>query len=350
MNIRSLARYAPVATAVVLLMLVRTADVQPASGGGIVSVTVHGVSLEGNLSGEPADRNVMIYLPPSYDTNSGQRYPVVYLLHGFLLSNSYWTRGAGGSLIDVAMALAGSFVDVEAAMARNLERGTGREMILVMPDARTDYGGSMYSTSITTGDWERFIAEDLVGYVDANYRTLASRENRGIAGHSMGGYGALRIGMKHPDVFSSLYSLSACCLIYEQAAFDYDEDTGGEIERVIRAVAAAWSPNPADPPEFFDRPGEDGVDDELIAAKWAANSPLAIVDQYVPNLRRYNAIALDVGSEDTLKDSNEQFAGMLEAYDLAPVFEVYEGDHVDRIDERFGQRVIPFFSESLSFD
>ena len=81
-----------------------------------------------------------------------------------------------------------------------------------MPNAYTLHKGSMYSNSPTTGDWERFVAEDLVAYMDGHYRTLANRMSRGLAGHSMGGYGALRIGMKRPDVFFSLYIMSACCL------------------------------------------------------------------------------------------------------------------------------------------
>src|SRR5678809_1349750 len=81
------------------------------------------------------------------------------------------------------------------------------------PDAFTKYSGSMYSSSPTTGDWEAYIAEDLVGYVDSHYRTIANRMSRGLGGHSMGGYGTIRIGMKRPDVFSSLYIMSACCLM-----------------------------------------------------------------------------------------------------------------------------------------
>jgi S-formylglutathione hydrolase FrmB len=225
-------------------------------------------------------------------------------------------------------------------------------MIIVMTDARTRYFGSMYSTSVTIGDWERFIAEDVVGYVDQNYRTLARRESRGIAGHSMGGYGAVRIGMKRPDVFSSLYSLSACCLINDPAIFAESGANLGNlfVATVSRAAAAAWSPNPANAPEYFDRPGEDDVDEAMIAAKWAANSPLAMIDQYVSNLRRYTAIALDVGSEDELRSSNEQLAGVLEAYELGPEFEIYQGDHADRIAERIEERVIPFFSQHLVFE
>src|SRR5262249_46219004 len=96
------------------------------------------------------------------------------------------------------------------------EKGIGadkKEMILVAPDAFSLQNGSFYSNSATTGDWETFIAKELVGYVDSHYRTIANRASRGLAGHSMGGYGTFRIGMQHPEVFSALYPMSACCMI-----------------------------------------------------------------------------------------------------------------------------------------
>ena len=99
------------------------------------------------------------------------------------------------------------------AADKDIAAGTMREMILVNPDAFTKYSGSMYSSSPTTGDWESYIADDLVSYVDKHYRTIANRMSRGLGGHSMGGYGTIRIGMKRPDVFSSLYIMSACCLM-----------------------------------------------------------------------------------------------------------------------------------------
>lgn len=338
---------------VVSLAFIRSADAQRLESAQLISLTVHGESLANNLSGESPDRDVKVYLPPSYEIDRTRRYPVVFLLHGYLVSNTYWTSGSGGSIVDLVMAIGGApMIDIATAMGRTIASGNGREMILVMPDARTRYAGSMYSTSVTIGDWEGFIAEDLVGYMDQNFRTLARRESRGIAGHSMGGYGAIRIGMKRPDVFSSIYSLSACCLMYDEAAFvDSDDDTMF-VDMVIRSVAAAWSPNPEDPPEYFDRPGEEGVDELLIAAKWAANSPLAMVDQYIRNLRRYRAIALDVGSQDdeSIKGQNEEFARVLAAYELGANFEMYEGDHTNRIAERMERNVIPFFSQYLDFD
>src|SRR5881392_635548 len=98
-----------------------------------------------------------------------------------------------------------------SALVARVAQGAN-EMIVVVPDSKTLHNGSMYSSSVTTGDFERYISHDVVAYIDSHYRTIASRKSRGLVGHSMGGYGASRIGMKHPDVFGSLYIMSPCCL------------------------------------------------------------------------------------------------------------------------------------------
>jgi S-formylglutathione hydrolase FrmB len=361
------------AAALVALGSATAAD--QAAKGRVETVKVHGKALEGNLSGEPADREVSIYLPPSYDRDRSKRYPVVILLHGYSLTNKYWVGGSGQGF--------GS-IDVPGAMDRDIATAKSREMILVMPDGNSKYDGSMYSSSVTSGDWESFVAEDLVAYVDGHYRTLANRASRGLAGHSMGGYGTIRIGMKRPDVFSSLYLLSSCCLMNDPAAFarrpappatpptppsgqpgpasgpnarpsmPNGESAGNAPARrgfanVVNAEAAAWSPNPTNPPTYFDLPGAEGVDAALVAQKWAANSPLVMVDQYVTNLKRYSGIGMDVGLQDTLLASNEQLAKRLEAYGLPLAFETYEGDHVNHIADRVEQRVLPYFSQHLGF-
>ena len=115
-----------------------------AAKGRVETVKVHGKALEGNLSGEPADREVSIYLPPSYDRDRSKRYPVVILLHGYSLTNKYWVGGTGQGF--------GS-IDVPGAMDRDIAATKSREMILVMPDGNSKYDGSMYSSSVTSGDW-----------------------------------------------------------------------------------------------------------------------------------------------------------------------------------------------------
>jgi S-formylglutathione hydrolase FrmB len=277
-------------------------------------------------------------------------------------------------------------------------------MILVNPDAYTIYNGSMYSSSVTIGDWESFIADDLVSYVDSHYRTIANRDSRGLGGHSMGGYGTIRIGMKRPDVFSSMYIMSACCLLNNPrlpaaagqgargatpapttaptaaatpaspapptaptaapaagqrgaapagaaAAPGAGNRGGGRggFTNTASAEAAAWSANPNNAPKFFDEPVKDGQLQPLIVAKWLANSPLAMFDQYVTNLKKYKAIAGEVGLQDTLRNSNAQLDQMMTDLGLAHTFETYQGDHTNRVPERIETRVLPFFSNNLSF-
>ena len=165
--------------------------------GSFEKIKVHGKSLEGNLEGDSPDRDVLIYLPPSYASSPNRRYPVVYFLHGYgARAETYWNS-----------------LSVPAAADAAVTDGSSREMILVLPDAHTIYDGSMFSSSLTTGDWESFVAEDLVAYIDGHYRTIANRSARGLAGHSMGGYGTVRIGMKRSDAFSVLYAMSSCCLM-----------------------------------------------------------------------------------------------------------------------------------------
>src|SRR5438552_8326339 len=158
-------------------------------------VKIHGAALEGNLEGDAVDRDAIVFLPPTYAIQKTRRYPVVYALHGYSIGAEQWSKE-----IHVPQT-------IEGAIALGAQ-----EMIVVLPDSKTAHNGSMYSSSVTTGDFEHYVARDVVAYIDAHYRTIPNRISRGLVGHSMGGYGASRIGMKHPDVFGSLYIMSPCCL------------------------------------------------------------------------------------------------------------------------------------------
>ena len=117
----------------------------------------------------------------------------------------------------------------------------------------------------------------------------------------------------------------------------------------MSAQAAAWSPNPANPPQYFDLPTKDGQVQPLVAAKWAANSPLAMVSQYVPNLKQYRAIVMDVGDKDFLNAANVDLDKELTRLGVAHVFEQYEGDHGNRVASRFQNNLLTFFSQQLKF-
>lgn len=309
-------------------------------------VRIHGPALEGNLEGNAVERDTFVFLPPSYSQDKSRRYPVVYALHGYSIGAEQWTGE-----IHVPQTVEGAFA-----------QGAG-EMIVVLPDSRTAHNGSMYSSSLTTGDFERFIARDLVSYVDAHYRTIPERTSRGLVGHSMGGYGATRIGMKHADVFGSLYVMSPCCLAprgtgpasadLEKAALGMKAPSDSAslpfFPRAQLATASAWSPNPKKPPLFLDLPTKDGTPQPDILAKWAANAPLAFVDQYVGDLRQYRAIAIDVGDQDGLRADAGRLHEVLETYGIANSFEVYPGTHTSQVADRFQNHVLPFFSRTLRF-
>jgi enterochelin esterase-like enzyme len=308
-------------------------------------IKVHGAALEGNLEGDAADRDVFVFLPPSYTQEKSRRYPVVYALHGYSIGAEQWTHE-----IQVPQTIEGAF-------AQN-----AKEMIVVLPDSKTLHNGSMYSSSVTTGDFEQFIARDLVAYIDAHYRTISNRQSRGLVGHSMGGYGATRIGMKHSDVFGSLYIMSPCCLSprppvspeiaksLEAAKTPADSASLPFFARATLASAAAWSPNPKNPPLYLDLPTKEGAAQPDVLAKWAANAPLAFTDQYIGGLRRYRSISLDVGDQDGLRVDTAKLHGILDEYGIANSFEVYSGTHTSKVADRFQNHVMPFFSQNLCFE
>jgi enterochelin esterase-like enzyme len=320
--------------------------------GAVHRIKVHGKSLEGNLAGDSPDRDVTVYLPSGYDASRTRRYPVIYMLHGFTDDDERW------------MGLRPHWINLPLVLDKAFAAGATRDMILVMPNAYTRFQGSMYSSSVTTGDWESFVARELVAYVDSHYRTFPEAASRGLAGHSMGGYGALRIGMKYPDVFSSVYALSPCCLApnmdmqqnpkaMERAlairTFD-DVEQADFGTKAIMASAAAWSPNPKNPPLFLDLPWKDGQFQPLVAAKWAANSPLAMIDQYIPNLRRLRAIAFDAGDKDAgIAAGIRVLDQILASYGIAHGFEIYPGTHTSNVADRIRDKMMPFFSRNLSF-
>ncbi len=310
-------------------------------------IKIHGASLEGNLEGEEVDRDALVFLPPGYKASKSRRYPVVYALHGYSIGAEQWSKE-----IHVPQTIEGAFA-----------KG-GQESIVVLPDSKTVYNGSMYSSSVTTGDFENYVARDVVAYMDSHYRTIPKRASRGLVGHSMGGYGASRIGMKHSDVFGSLYIMSPCCMSARGSGGGRGAPGGrggnpealAEVKTPIEAaklpglaiqlaIAAAWSPNPKKPPLYFDMPFGDSQQDVLN--KWAANAPLVFVHQYIGNLKQYKAIAIDVGDQDGLRVDAGKFHEILDSYGVSNTFEIYPGTHTSAVAIRFQNFVMPFFGKNL---
>ncbi|NVK48472.1 MAG: esterase [Cyclobacteriaceae bacterium] len=312
-------------------------------------IKIHSQALEGNLIGDPAERDVTVYLPPSYSSNPEKRFPVLYMLHGFTDTDSQWFGWED------------HWINLQDVIEQSLAEGLSKEMIVVMPNAYNRFKGSMYASSATIGDWETFVTQELVSYIDKNYRTIADRNSRGLAGHSMGGYGTLRLGMKNPDIYAAIYALSPCCMDgaastnpelmkkLESLTPDQLAETSF-FEIAALATSAAFAPNPQNPPLYLDLPAKDGEPREDVINKIIANRTLNYVDQYVLKLKKLKAIAIDAGLQDRgISEATKKLHELLESYEIPHFYESYEGDHLNRIAERIQTKALPFFSEHLRF-
>ena len=324
---------------------------QPAPGGRVVIDSLYSEALE-NDYGESPTRAVSVYLPPGYDEGEA-RYPVIYYLHGFL--NDHTLSPQMIEVLDYA-----------------IEAGKIPPFILVVADNRTGIDGSFYSNSALFGNWETFMAQDLVAYTDTKYRSLADRDSRGVTGHSMGGYGALKLAMRYPETYSSVYALSpgALTVVGEYGPNSNTYRELAEIEtmdaimrsyfpKVIVAFGRAWSPNPDKPPFYVDIPFE-YVGDSLVVHpevldKWYAEMPVHMIDDHLTDLQSLKAIAMDWGRNagDRFVRQCEMFSQRLENVGIEHQAEEYIGTHTSGIftrDGRVPSDMLPFFADQLVFE
>lgn len=330
--------------------------------GRLVADTVRGEALADNLLGDPIDQPIEVYLPPGYAASPDRRYPTLYLLHGFGGTTTDWTGPGYG-------------MTIQGMMDSLVHTGAIREMIVVVPSGRNRYMGSFYMNSPVTGSWGDYVARDLVGHVDARYRSIPRAESRGIAGHSMGGFGAIWLGMHHPDVFSAVYALSPGVLAlgedlgpenpawWSLSRFDRPAqlDSAYRAEDVypmiLMALAAVFSPNPDRPPFYVDLPYTIlrgmAVPREPALSRWETRVPLALIEEFRDNLVSLRGLWIDYGFDDEffhIPPTTLAFSRKLAEYGVPHVFEVYQGDHRDRMPARIGDRVLPFFSSTLMFE
>lgn len=331
----------------------------PAGDGEIVGVTVPAPALAGNLLGDPAEQPAAIYLPPGY-RESTRRYPVLYLLHGIGDSPDVWVEGAYQGM------------EIRATLDSLIGADAIQPMIVVMPNGTNRYVGSYYEDSPVSGDWRTFIARDLVEYVDAHYRTIAHAESRGIAGHSMGGYGSIVVAMHHPGLVSAVWAMNPCCLaMVEDLEFENPAVRGAlRIETLedfdaalaardfypvaVIALASVFSPRPDLPPLYVDLPFRE-EDDRLVPAepaysRWRAAVPAARARAHREALAGLRALRVDTAFTDEfghIPPAARMFADTLAVLEVPHVFEMYEGDHRNRIRERVTELVLPWFSRLL---
>jgi S-formylglutathione hydrolase FrmB len=278
---------------------------------GTVTVLRHESEiLKNNPLGDPAARELYVYLPPGYESETEKRYPVVYNLVGF--------TGRGKMLLNDS-AFTPNFAE---RLDRLIAEGKIKPLIAVLPDCFTYYGGSQYINSSATGRYEDYLIEEIVPFVDENFRTINDRNSRAVMGKSSGGYGAVIMAMRHADVFGLACSTSGdmyfeyCYLPDMPKAFramrgdpkrlvekfwDEEAKKGKDDFAALNAIgmSASYSPNPQSPIGFdlpFDlTTGELRAD---VWERWRAHDPVNLVEKYAENLRSLKLLFIDAGVKD----------------------------------------------------
>ena len=324
-------------------------------------------SLQKNRAGEDPLRQLSIYLPQDYE-NENQRYPVIYVLHGY--------GGTDQEMMKV-------WIDFKLLLDEAIKSGKMRPMIVVAPNSTTRMQGSFYTNSAESGNWADYIGKDVVQYMDENFRTIPNRGSRGLCGHSMGGNGALKVGMLYADTFSAVYALSPAVLNWhgdfmlsnpgfkrisqlnnEEAILKGLEESGqtgefnGFFAAVFTAMARVYSPNISNTDLGADFPvsyqGDSAVYNSEVISKWEAEFPYYMIDDYLPQLRSLTALKIDWGRNEDFSHipyTSLEFSKKLESYSIKHFAEEYIGDHgnmLDGFEGRIFNELLPFFNTYLT--
>lgn len=329
-------------------------------GQGLKGTVIHerflAPSIVGNPAGEDAMRRLTIYLPPGY-YQSKQHYPVIYFLHGMY--------GEDSATMDD--------LEINNLLDTAINSKHIKPVIFVLPNSFTKYKGSFYTNSILTGKWADYIARDVINYIDKNYRTIANKESRGICGASMGGNGALKMGMLYPDVFSCIYANTPATLNWSDGintsleAFRIisearnDSDIFNNVSATIMVdLARTYSPDLNKPPFYADMPAyyiaDNLIIDTSVVNKWTQNFATSMIDSHLTALRSLKAIKIDWGRNDAGRHvpvTCLQFSKKLEWYGINHFAEEYLGghaEHLEGIDGRIYTEILPFFDAYLNFE
>ncbi len=313
--------------------------------------------LSENKIGLDLKRQIKIYLPPNYSTST-KSYPVVYFLHNMFWSNDQMF--ADGKVVSL--------------MDRAIANGDIQEFIMVVPDYRSATTGSLYANSPISGRWIDHTIQEVIPFIDKNFRTIPDRSSRAVVGEFMGGRGALVMAMTHPDYFSVVYALHPVAtgmgeLPWKNLNISWDkfydakkfpDPTFDGISQIFISVCQAFLPNPNRPPlycDFFMEPvnGVPTVHVENMKKAQAGFTIDFMLANHYQNLKRMKAIAFDWARFDpnyAHVDSNREFSRKLVDFGIEHEAEEYSGALFTKTwtdDGRFYLRVLPFLARHLNF-
>ncbi len=317
--------------------------------------------LAGNPLGDPHEREVLVYLPPSYGQNAGQRYPLLMILpsyasgHRTLTNYRVWEP------------------NVFERYERLLAREEVPEAILVVPDTMTRFGGSQFIDSEATGKYQSYVVDEVLPFVDGRYRTEPVSARRAVVGHSSGGYGALRLGIDRPEAFSvygshagdSLFEVSvrpsftsaAITLGHAGGVARFLERFerrgprgGGDFEAILTiATATCYAPDMGAPFPHAALPFDlaTGLPIEDVWTRWLAHDPVRLLDARPDAMTEARFVFLDAGDRDEhgLQFGARRLAEQLRARAVHVMHEEFEGTH--RGTSYRYERSLPLLLEAL---
>jgi hypothetical protein len=306
--------------------------------------TVNSSLLRGNPLGDPHERPLWVYVPPGYDDDGGERYPAVYVIQGYTGHLSMWANRTP---------FRQPFVETADAVFA----GGAPGCVVVYVDAWTAYGGSQFVDSPGTGRYHSYLCDEVVPWVDANYRTIPDRGSRAITGKSSGGFGAMITPMLRPDLFGALATHAGDAL-YElsyvpdfgkavRALRDYDQDihawwadfrtrpafTKPEDPALLMllGVSACFSAGEDGTPELPFDPAT-GVLRPEVWQRWLDWDPVRMVPAHAETMRSLRAVWIDAGTSDEyfLDLGAEAFRAEVAKAGLPPErmhFELFDAGH-----------------------
>ena len=324
--------------------------------GTVVTLQHKSRILENNPLGDKFIRDVIVYLPPDYEETN--KYPTVYALAGF--------TGRGRMMLNDS-----AFTpNLAQRMDKLITENKIRPLIVVMPDCFTHYGGSQYVNSSATGNYEDYLTQEIVPFVDETFSTINDKNSRAVMGKSSGGYGALVMAMRHSDLFGLACSTSGDC--YFEMCYQTDfpkafRATKGNPKKIIEkmwdeeakkgkndfdalniiGMSACYSPNGAEVDLPFDLiTGEIRAE---IWTKWKENDPVCLVEKSVENLKSLKLLFIDAGTRDEfyLDIGARILCEKLKNHDIAHIHEEFDDGHFN-ISYR-QNRSLELISENIEF-
>lgn len=321
----------------------------------VKKISLTSAALSKNLIGINPERNIRVYLPPSYK-DSRKKYPVIYYFHSLGWSNK--KLFADGKL--------------QRTLDEAIRRGQLKDCILVAGDFTGPGLGSFYSNSPSSGRWMDHIINELIPTIDKQFRTHNAATARAAVGDMIGAYAAVKLAMDYPGVFGSVYAMhpfgtaTGETLMHSRPdwkqmnlAQDWKDLESNIYSRVFMLMAQAYLPNPDKPPFYADLMVELQNDKLVVnAEKVALLQQNFLLDIRLPtranNLRQLKGFKMDWGRYDENPDhvyANQKFTRILDDYGITHQAEEYSGNAWNQYwegEERFKNEVIPFLNRYLS--